>query len=186
MVRADNERFTISQQDQRVEGVTQLRRAFGHGIEYGLNVGWRRSNRAQDRAGCGLLLERLGQLTVAGLDFLVELPELLGCLVDILSQHSEFVPIDHGHLSGKFAGGDLAQMCLDFLDWIDQRPGDDVSEAKRQQDAAEGERNDDQTERSRMPPRFVSIAATMSASAMLTNWFVRRSSRSARRHDRVS
>ena len=49
-------------------------------------------------------------------------PELLGCLIDVRREHSELVPIGDRDLLGKVAGRDLAEMGLDLLDRLDQRP----------------------------------------------------------------
>ena len=93
VMRPVNEVFAVLQKDEGIVGVTELRCAFGNGIEHGLDVGRRSGDGAQDRAGRRLLLECLGQLEVAGLDLLIEPPQLLGRLVDIVRKRAQLVPV---------------------------------------------------------------------------------------------
>ena len=109
---------------------------------------------------------------------LIEPSQLLGRLVDVASKHSKLVAIGDGDLLVKLASRDLAGVFRSSLtgsindhEMMYPRPS-----ASRMLPTA-----NEATISREVPyaPCVVSIAATMSASAMLTSWFVRRSRRSA-------
>ena len=109
---------------------------------------------------------------------LIEAPELLAHAVDIGRQRAKLVAVDDLDAWCEVTGRDAVELCLDFFDRGDQRPGDRIAERERERDAAEREGNDD------VPRGFIglvlaSIPPTMSASALLTSWLVSRSRRSA-------
>src|SRR5450631_3639531 len=74
----------------------QARAAAGDGLEYGLYVGWRTADDAQDFRGRSLLLQRLGQLACALLDLLLQagigLLQMRRHLVELPRQGFELIP----------------------------------------------------------------------------------------------
>ncbi len=69
------EHAAVHARDRRIVGLAQARRAFCHGIQYGLDIGRRARDHAQDFAGSGLLFKCLADLAIALLHF-VEQPRI--------------------------------------------------------------------------------------------------------------
>ena len=80
------------------------------------------------------------------LELLVEQAQLARGAVQIVGELAQLVPARHLDPPAEVALGDAAQPGLDLGHRPDQRPGDDIAEPKRQEHAAESDRDHD-------PPR---------------------------------